>query len=435
MDYFKTNLDQLHEQLRSGKLTSRQLVDETLAGIDKIDPEVAAFLAINADGAKKQAAAIDEAGIADDQPLSGVPIAIKDNIVTKGVVTTAASKILENFNPIYDATVMQKLAAAGAINVGKTNLDEFAMGSSTENSAFKTTKNAWDHRVSRWGLIAFSSSLDQIGTLTRGVKDAAQILNVIAGHDERDSTTADTPVPDFTAKIGQSIKGMKIALPKEYLGEGVDPEVAAKIKAAAKQLEALGATVSEVSLPHTQYAVPSYYIIASSEASSNLQRFDGIRYGFRAKDVHNIEDVYVRSRSEGFGPEVKRRIMLGTFSLSAGFYDAYFKKAGQVRTLITRDFEAVFEDYDLIIGPTTPTVAFKIGEKVTDPVTMYMNDILTIPVNLAGLPAASVPAGFVDGLPVGLQLIGKHFDESTIFQVAAAFEAQNDYLAQIPGGK
>ncbi|KMO62383.1 glutamyl-tRNA amidotransferase, partial [Lacticaseibacillus rhamnosus] len=290
-------------------------------------------------------------------------------------------------------------------------------------------------RVSRWGLIAFSSSLDQIGTLTRGVKDAAQILNVIAGHDERDSTTADTPVPDFTAKIGQSIKGMKIALPKEYLGEGVDPEVAAKIKAAAKQLEALGATVSEVSLPHTQYAVPSYYIIASSEASSNLQRFDGIRYGFRAKDVHNIEDVYVRSRSEGFGPEVKRRIMLGTFSLSAGFYDAYFKKAGQVRTLITRDFEAVFKDYDLIIGPTTPTVAFKIGEKVTDPVTMYMNDILTIPVNLAGLPAASVPAGFVDGLPVGLQLIGKHFDESTIFQVAAAFEAQNDYLAQIPGGK
>ena len=480
MDYFKTNLDQLHEQLRSGKLTSRQLVDETLAGIDKIDPEVAAFLAINADGAKKQAAVIDEAGIADDQPLSGVPIAIKDNIVTKGVVTTAASKILENFNPIYDATVMQKLAAAGAINVGKTNLDEFAMGSSTANSAFKTTKNAWDHsrvpggssggsaaavaageviaalgsdtggsirqpaafngivgfkptygRVSRWGLIAFSSSLDQIGTLTRGVKDAAQILNVIAGHDERDSTTADTPVPDFTAKIGQSIKGMKIALPKEYLGEGVDPEVAAKIKAAAKQLEALGATVSEVSLPHTQYAVPSYYIIASSE----VQRFDGIRYGFRAKDVHNIEDVYVRSRSEGFGPEVKRRIMLGTFSLSAGFYDAYFKKAGQVRTLITRDFEAVFEDYDLIIGPTTPTVAFKIGEKVTDPVTMYMNDILTIPVNLAGLPAASVPAGFVDGLPVGLQLIGKHFDESTIFQVAAAFEAQNDYLAQIPGGK
>lgn len=228
---------------------------------------------------------------------------------------------------------------------------------------------------------------------------------------------------------------MKIALPKEYLGKGVDPAVADKIKAAAKQFEDMGATVTEVSLPHTQYAVPSYYIIASSEASSNLQRFDGIRYGFRAKDVKNIEDVYVRSRSEGFGPEVKRRIMLGTFSLSAGFYDAYFKKAGQVRTLITRDFEDVFKDYDLIIGPTTPTVAFKIGEKVTDPVTMYMNDILTIPVNLAGLPAASVPAGFVDGMPVGLQLIGKHFDESTIFQVAAAFEAQNDYLAQIPGGK
>jgi aspartyl-tRNA(Asn)/glutamyl-tRNA(Gln) amidotransferase subunit A len=391
--------------------------------------------------------------------------------------------MLENFVPIYDATVVEKLNAAGAINVGKLNMDEFAMGSSTENSAFKTTKNAWDHtkvpggssggsaaavasgqvlaalgtdtggsirqpaafngivgfkptygRVSRWGLIAFGSSLDAIGTLTRSVKDSARVLNVIAGHDEKDSTSADFDVPDFTEKIGQSIKGMKIALPEEYLGEGVDPQIVTAIQKAADQFRALGATVDTVSLPHTKYAVPAYYIIASSEASSNLQRFDGIRYGFRAKDVKNLTDVYVRSRSEGFGPEVKRRIMLGTFSLSAGFYDAYFKKAAQVRTLITEDFNKVFENYDLVMGPTTPTTAFGIGEKVTDPLTMYMNDILTIPVNLAGLPAASIPAGFVDKMPVGLQLIAKHFDESTIYQAADAFESQNDYLDLIPGG-
>lgn len=258
-------------------------------------------------------------------------------------------------------------------------------------------------------------------------------MNTIIGQDDRDSTTVDRPAEDLGAKIGQSMAGMKIALPKEYLGEGVDAAVADQIKAAAEQFKAMGATVEEVSLPHTKYAVPAYYIIASSEASSNLQRFDGIRYGFRAKDVKTLDDVYVRSRSEGFGAEVKRRIMLGTFSLSAGFYDAYFKKAGQIRTLITQDFETVFKDYDLIMAPTTPTPAFKIGDKVTDPVVMYMNDILTISVNLAGLPAASVPAGFVDGMPVGMQLIGKHFDEATIYQAAAAFEDANDYLAQIPG--
>ncbi|MFD1431498.1 Asp-tRNA(Asn)/Glu-tRNA(Gln) amidotransferase subunit GatA [Lacticaseibacillus yichunensis] len=481
MDFFKNDLSALHDQLASGELTASTLTDETLAAIHAHD-DVDAFLALNDDAAKAQAKALDEAGTFAS-PLAGLPIAIKDNIVTKGLTTTASSKILGNFVPPYDATVIEKLNAAGAINVGKTNLDEFAMGSSTENSAFKVTKNAWDHtkvpggssggsaaavasglvpaalgsdtggsirqpaafngifgfkptygRVSRWGLIAFSSSLDQIGTLTRTVKDSALVLNVIAGHDDKDATTAEQPVPDFTAKIGQSIKGMKIALPTEYLGEGVDPQVADQIRKAADQLRSLGATVDEVSLPHTKYAVPTYYIIASSEASSNLQRFDGIRYGFRAEDVKNLKDVYVRSRSEGFGPEVKRRIMLGTFSLSAGFYDAYFKKAAQVRTLITNDFAKVFENYDLIIGPTTPTTAFTIGEKVTDPLTMYMNDILTIPANLAGLPAASVPAGFVDGMPVGLHMIGKHFDEQTIYQVAAAFEAANDYVAQIPGG-
>lgn len=483
VDYFKTNIDQLHQQLVAGEITSEQLVTETLKGMDATDPEVAAFLARN-DHAIDDAKKIDQAGIKADQPLAGMPIAIKDNIVTKDLTTTASSKMLENFVPIYNATVMDKLAAAGAINVGKTNLDEFAMGSSTETSALKTTKNAWNHtkvpggssggsaaavasgqvpvalgsdtggsirqpaafngifgfkptygRVSRWGLIAFSSSLDAIGTLSRSVRDSVPVMNTIIGQDDRDSTTVDRPAEDLGAKIGQSMAGMKIALPKEYLGEGVDAAVADQIKAAAEQFKAMGATVEEVSLPHTKYAVPAYYIIASSEASSNLQRFDGIRYGFRAKDVKTLDDVYVRSRSEGFGAEVKRRIMLGTFSLSAGFYDAYFKKAGQIRTLITQDFETVFKDYDLIMAPTTPTPAFKIGDKVTDPVVMYMNDILTISVNLAGLPAASVPAGFVDGMPVGMQLIGKHFDEATIYQAAAAFEDANDYLAQIPGGK
>nr|WP_218841990.1 Asp-tRNA(Asn)/Glu-tRNA(Gln) amidotransferase subunit GatA [Lacticaseibacillus absianus] len=473
----------MHEQLTSGQLTATELLEQTYAGIAATDPAVDAFLTLNQPAATAQAQALDDAGIAVDQPLAGIPVAVKDNIVTDGLTTTAASKILANFEPIYDATVVTKLKQAGAINVGKVNLDEFAMGSSTENSAFKVTKNAWDHsrvpggssggsaaavasgqvlmalgtdtggsirqpaafngivglkptygRVSRWGVIAFASSLDQVGTLTRSVRDAALSLNVIAGHDDQDATSADVPVPDYTAKLGQSIAGLKVALPAEYLGEGVDPAIVAKIQQAADQLRDLGATVETVSLPHTKYAVPAYYIIASSEASSNLQRFDGIRYGFRAKDVRNLTDVYVKSRSEGFGPEVKRRIMLGTFSLSAGFYDAYFKKAAQVRTLITRDFEQVFADYDLVMGPTTPTTAFKIGDKVTDPLTMYMNDILTIPVNLAGLPAASIPAGFVDGLPVGLQLIGKHFDEATLLQVADAFEGANDYLDQIPGG-
>ena len=483
MTYLKQDLTSVHEALVNGSQTASSLLKATFANIEQVDADVQAFLTLNQEAATKQAAAIDEAGIPADQPFAGVPVGIKDNIVTKDLKTTAASKILGNFMPIYNATVVDKLQAAGAITAGKLNLDEFAMGSSTENSAFQTTKHAWDYtrvpggssggsaaavasgqvpmalgtdtggsirqpaafngivglkptygRVSRWGVIAFASSLDVVGSLTRTVKDAALTLNVIAGHDDKDATTADIPVPDYTAKLGQSIKGMKIGLPSEYLGEGVDPAVAAQVQKAADQFRALGATVETVSLPHTKYAVAAYYIIASSEASSNLQRFDGIRYGFRAEDVKNLEDVYVRSRSEDFGPEVKRRIMLGTFSLSAGFYDAYFKKAAQVRTLISRDFDQVFADYDFIIAPTTPTPAFKIGEKVTDPLTMYMNDILTIPVNLAGLPAVSVPAGFVAGMPVGLQLIGKQFDEATLLQAADAFEQANDYVDQIPGG-
>ena len=355
------------------------------------------------------------------------------------------------------------------------------MGGSSENSYFKTTKNAWDAtkvpggssggsatavasgqvrlslgsdtggsirqpasfngvvglkptygRVSRFGLIAFGSSLDQIGPFAQTVKENAQLLGVIAGNDKKDSTSSQRTVPDFTSKIGQDIKGLKIALPKEYMGEGIDEKVKERILAAAKHLESLGAIVEEVSLPHSKYGVAVYYIIASSEASSNLQRFDGIRYGYRADEIENLEDVYVKSRSQGFGEEVKRRIMLGTFSLSSGYYDAYFKKAGQVRTLIMQDFAKVFEKYDLILGPTAPTVAYDLGTQSHDPVAMYLADLLTIPVNLAGLPGISIPAGFADGLPVGLQLIGNHFDEETIYQVAAAFEATTDYHKQKP---
>ncbi|WP_155286481.1 Asp-tRNA(Asn)/Glu-tRNA(Gln) amidotransferase subunit GatA [Lacticaseibacillus zhaodongensis] len=484
MDYFKTNIKQLHADLLAGKTSSEQLTKDTFAAIAAKDGDVKAFLALDEDQALATAKQLDADKLSADSQLAGIPIAIKDNIVTKDLTTTAASKMLANFVPIYDATVIEKLRSAGSVIVGKTNMDEFAMGSSTENSAMKTTTNAWDHtkvpggssggsaaavaagevvaalgsdtggsirqpaafngifgfkpsygRVSRWGLIAFGSSLDAIGTLTRSVRDGAAVMNTIIGADEKDTTTVPRAPEDLGAKIGKGVKGMRIALPAEYLGEGVDPKVVAQIKKAAEQFKAMGATVETVSLPHTKYAVPAYYIIASSEASSNLQRFDGIRYGFRAQDVKTLDDVYVRSRSEGFGDEVKRRIMLGTFSLSAGFYDAYFKKAAQVRTLITRDFENVFKDYDLIMGPTTPTTAFKIGDKVTDPLTMYMNDILTIPVNLAGLPAASVNAGFVDGMPVGLQLIAKPFAEASIFQAAAAFEDANDYMEQIPGGQ
>ena len=287
-------------------------------------------------------------------------------------------------------------------------------------------------RVSRFGLIAFASSLDQIGPLTRNVKDNALALNAISGYDEKDGTSAGVSVPDFTADLTGDIKGMKIALPKEYLGEGVQPDVREAVLKAAETFKSLGATVEEVSLPHSKYGVAVYYIIASSEASSNLQRFDGIRYGYRSENVQNLEDVYVNSRSEGFGTEVKRRIMLGTFSLSAGYYDAHFKKAGQVRTLIKQDFENVFADYDLIIGPSTPTVAFGLGENINDPITMYMNDILTIPVNLAGLPGMSIPAGFSEGLPVGLQIIGKHFDEHTMYKAAYAFEQATDFHTKKP---
>ncbi|KRL40395.1 Asp-tRNA(Asn)/Glu-tRNA(Gln) amidotransferase subunit GatA [Liquorilactobacillus nagelii] len=481
MDYFKHDLASLHDLLVKKEVSVTDLVKETLTTIKERDQKLAAFLTLNEKAALDQAAQLDQQGIDPANILAGIPLAIKDNIVTKDLRTTAASKILENFQPIYDATVMEKLAAQQAITIGKTNLDEFAMGGSTENSAFKTTKNAWDQtkvpggssggsaaavasgevmaalgsdtggsirqpaafngivgvkptygRVSRYGLIAFASSLDQIGTFTRNVKDNALLLNAISGLDPHDSTSSSQPVPDFAAGLNGDIKGMKIAVPKEYLGKGIAESVKTAIKQAISTFEKLGATVDEVSLPHSKYGVPVYYIIASSEASSNLQRFDGIRYGYRAQDVKNLEDVYVKSRSEGFGDEVKRRIMLGTFSLSAGTYDAFFKKAAQVRTLICQDFAKVFGDYDLILGPTAPTTAFGIGEDIDDPITMYMNDILTIPVNLAGLPGMSLPAGFADGLPIGLQLIANQFAENTMYRAGYAFEQATDFHKEIP---
>ncbi|HFH9953020.1 TPA: Asp-tRNA(Asn)/Glu-tRNA(Gln) amidotransferase subunit GatA [Streptococcus suis] len=481
MTFNNKTIDELHDLLVKKEISAVELTKATLEDIKSREGAVDAFLTITEDAALAQAAALDENGIDAENVMAGIPLAVKDNISTKGILTTAASKMLYNYEPIFDATSVSQAYAKDMIIVGKTNMDEFAMGGSNENSAFKPTKNAWDQTkvpggssggsaaavasgqvrlslgsdtggsirqpaafngivgmkptygtVSRFGLIAFGSSLDQIGPFSQTVKENAQLLNVISGHDVKDATSTINEIANFTSKIGQDIKGMKIALPKEYMGEGIDLQVKETILKAAKHLESLGAIIEEVSLPHSKYGVAVYYIIASSEASSNLQRFDGIRYGFRAEDATNLDEIYVKTRSQGFGEEVKRRIMLGTFSLSSGYYDAYFKKAGQVRTLIIQDFEKVFADYDLILGPTAPTVAFGLDTLNHDPVAMYLADLLTIPVNLAGLPGLSIPAGFVEGLPVGLQLIGPKYSEETIYQVAAAFEATTDYHKQQP---
>lgn len=481
MSFNTKSIDELHDLLVKKEISATELTQATLDDIKVREGAVGSFITVSEEAALAQARALDEKGIDADNVMSGIPLAVKDNISTKGILTTAASKMLYNYEPIFDATAVEKLYSKDMIVIGKTNMDEFAMGGSTETSFFKKTKNAWNQdkvpggssggsatavasgqvrlslgsdtggsirqpasfngvvgfkptygRVSRFGLIAFGSSLDQIGPLSQTVKENAQLLNVIAGYDAKDSTSAFGKDTDFTAKLGQDIKGMKIALPKEYLGEGIDPEVKETILKAAKQFEKLGATVEEVSLPHSKYGVAVYYIIASSEASSNLQRFDGIRYGYSTENYQNLDDIYINTRSEGFGDEVKRRIMLGTFSLSSGYYDAYFKKAGAVRTLIIQDFEKVFADYDLILGPTAPSVAYDLDSLNHDPVAMYLADILTIPVNLAGLPGISIPAGFAQGLPVGLQLIGPKYSESTIYQAAAAFEATTDYHKQQP---
>ncbi|MFD2924617.1 Asp-tRNA(Asn)/Glu-tRNA(Gln) amidotransferase subunit GatA [Halobacillus naozhouensis] len=483
MALFDYTLRELQEKLHSKEITVTDLVDESYQRIEEVDHAVKAFLTLNKEAAQNQAAELDADRGNDAAKLFGLPIGVKDNIVTKGLRTTAASQLLRNLeDPLYDATVVQKLNEAKSVTIGKLNMDEFAMGSSNENSSYTATRNPWNPdyvpggssggsaaavaagevpfslgsdtggsirqpaafcgvvglkptygRVSRFGLIAFASSLDQIGPITRTVEDNAFLLENIAGHDKMDSTSANVEVPSYTDALTGDVKGLKIAVPKEYLGEGVTPEVKEAVQAALKKYEELGATWEEVSLPHSKYAVATYYLLSSSEASANLARFDGVRYGVRTDNADTMLDMFKNSRSEGFGNEVKRRIMLGTFALSSGYYDAYYKKAQQVRTLIKNDFEKVLEDYDVIIGPTTPTPAFKVGEKIDDPLTMYANDILTIPVNLAGVPGISVPCGLSsDGLPIGLQIIGKHFDESTVYRTAHAFEQATDFHKQRP---
>ena len=483
MSLFDRKVSELHVLLQNKEITVSDLVDESYKRIQEVDDKVQAFLTLDEENARNTAKKLDEKIGTDESRglLFGMPIGVKDNIVTKDLRTTCASKILENFDPIYNATVVDQLHKAETITIGKLNMDEFAMGSSTENSYYKKTKNPWNletvpggssggsaasvaagevlfslgsdtggsirqpaafcgvvgikptyGRVSRSGLVAFASSLDQIGPITRTVEDNAYLLQAIAGLDPMDSTTANIEVPNYVEALTGDIKGLKIAVPKEYLGEGVGEEARNSVLEALKVLEKLGAEWEEVSLPHSKYALATYYLLSSSEASANLARFDGVRYGYRSPNAETLIDLYKNSRAEGFGDEVKRRIMLGTFALSSGYYDAYYKKAQQARTLIKKDFEDVFEKYDVIIGPTTPTPAFKVGENISDPLTMYANDILTIPVNLAGVPGISVPCGFANGLPLGLQIIGKHFDEALVYRVAHAYEQATDYHKQKP---
>jgi aspartyl-tRNA(Asn)/glutamyl-tRNA(Gln) amidotransferase subunit A len=480
MDFLGKDLFSVHQSLVNGDITAEELTRQTIENAKRNDKDINAFVTFDEENAIKQAQAIDKSGIDPDNVLSGIPVALKDNMLTRGVLTSASSKMLSNFKPVINGTAVQKIKDAGTINIGKTNMDEFAMGGSTETSYYGDTKNPWNltkvpggssggsaaavaagdvlvalgsdtggsirqpaafngivgmkptyGRVSRWGLIAFASSLDQIGPLTRTVKDNAVVLKAIAGKDEHDMTSSNKNVPDFTANLDKGVKGMRIGLPKEYLGEGVNEDVKNAILAAADKYRELGATVEEVSLPNSKYGVAAYYIIAPSEASSNLQRFDGIRYGYRSESAKNLDELYVKSRSEGFGDEVKRRIMIGTYSLSSGFFDAYFKKAAKVRTKIIEDFQKVFKNYDLIMTPTTPTPAFGLKE-TKNPLEMYMNDVLTIPVNMAGLPGMSIPAGFSGGLPIGMQLIGKPFDETTIYQAGYAFEQNTNFHEKYP---
>ena len=469
------NIADLQSLLRRREVSPREVLDALRARIEDVDGEVDAYLSTNFEAATKEA---EKANV--DLPLGGVPIAIKDIISVAGEPCTCASKILRGYRALYDATVIQKLRAAGAIPFGKTNMDEFAMGSSTENSGVKLTRNPWDlsrvpggssggsaaavaadaafgalgtdtggsirqpaalsgivgfkpsyGRVSRFGLVAFASSLDQAGPLTKTVRDAALIMNAIAGHDPQDSTCLNEPVPDYTAALGRDLRGVRLGLPKEYMIEGIEPQVKSAIDAAIAQFETLGAEIVDVSLPQTDYATAVYYILATAEASANLARFDGVRYGHRAENPKDLLDHYGRTREEGFGPEVKRRIILGTYVLSSGYYDAYYLRAQKVRELIRQDFAKAFEKVDVLISPTSPVPAFKLGERMDDPLQMYLADIFTSPANLAGICGISVPCGFAetDGhrLPVGLQLLGKAFDEGRILQIAHAYEQSTDW--------
>ncbi len=467
-------IDAARSAVQERKTSAVALAEAYYVKIEHDDPKIGAYLTLSMERAMAKAIEMDALAAKGEKlpPLGGVPVGIKDVMVTKGVRSTAGSKILGNYIPPYDCTAVTRLEAAGAVVLGKLNCDEFAMGSSNENSAWKPVHNPRDlsrvpggssggsaacvaadmavvalgsdtggsirqpasfcgvvgvlptyGRVSRYGLIAFASSLDHIGPLAKTVKDAALVLRTIAGRDPMDATSAEVPVPDYVAELDKPVRGMKIGIAKEYLGEGLDAEVRKAVEAAIQKLASLGCEIVEVSLPHTPYAVPAYYIVATAEASANLARFDGVRYGYRASNGRTLSEMYRRSRDEGFGAEVKRRIMLGTYALSAGYYDAYYLKAQKVRTLLTRDFEEAFKKVDAIVTPTSPTAAFKLGEKVDDPLAMYLADIYTVTADLAGIPGISVPCGETrEKLPIGLQILGKHFDEGTILRVAHAFE-------------
>ena len=474
----------LHEQLCAGDTTATALVDAALAQIDGPAVPLNAYISVQADAARAAAAAADERYRAGTPrgPFDGVPVAIKDNMNLVGTPTTCASKILEGYVSPYTGTAVQQLTDAGAIVIGKTNLDEFAMGSSCEHSINGPTRNPWDTdrvpggssggsaaavaagtcvaalgsdtggsirqpagfcgvvglkptygRVSRFGLVAFGSSLDQIGPITRDVRDAALMLGIIGGHDPRDSTSVDRPVDDFLVDADRGMTGVTVGLPREFFGEGLDPDVESAIRSGIATLEAAGATVLEVSLPHTQHVVAAYYVIASAEASANLARFDGVRYGRRAEDSHDVLSMYKASRTEGFGAEVQRRIMIGTYALSAGYYDAYYKKAQQVRTLIKRDYEAALAECDVLVGPVSPVPPFAIGERADDPLQMYLADIYTLGLNLAGNPGMTIPCGFSRGnLPVGMQLIARPWEESTLIRVGETFQQGTDFHTQVP---
>ncbi len=472
------------KKIRAKEFTAKAVTTAYLDRIKSFEPKVKAFNEVFNAQALQQAETVD-ARLAKGEvvgPLAGVPIAIKDNLLIRGEHCTCSSKILQGFTATYDATVIRKLRDAGAVFIGHTNLDEFAMGSSTENSAFHTTRNPWDleripggssggsaaavaarmaplalgsdtggsirqpaalcgilgfkptyGRVSRFGLVAFASSLDQIGPFATSAEDTALLLQVIAGPDGQDSTAVDQPVPDYTAALKKDLKGLRIGLPKEYFIGGMDQEIDKSVREAVKVLQGMGATVKEISLPNTDYCLAVYYILAPSEASSNLSRFDGVRYGYQAKGATNLLELYEKSRGEGFGPEVKRRIMLGTYALSSGYYDAYYAKAQKVRTLIKQDFDKALEQVDIIATPTSPSPAFKMGEKVADPLQMYLSDIFTISCNLAGVPGLSIPCGLThQNLPIGLQLLGKPFDEATLLRVAHHYEQATDWNRRLP---
>lgn len=481
----KLTLRELQDKVTQGEVSTREIVHAYYLRISQVEPKIKAYITQAVDSARAQAEALDQKlkNWRRTMPLTGMPLAIKDNICTEGVLTTCASRMLGTFVPPYDATVIARLRGQGYLLLGKTNLDEFAMGSSTENSAFGPSRNPWNlgyvpggssggsaaavaadecvaalgsdtggsirqpaaccgvvglkptyGRVSRYGLVAFASSLDQIGPITKDVADAAVLLNVIAGHDPQDSTSADLSVPDYTRALKKKdVKKLKIGVPREYFAEGLDPEVEQAVRAALDQLNELGGEIIDVSLPMTGVAIATYYVIATAEASSNLARYDGVKYGLRSKQAKDLLEMYMKTRQEGFGPEVKRRIMLGTYTLSAGYYEAYYGKAQAVRTLIRRDFDAAFQEVDLIVTPVMPTPAFKLGEKIEDPLQMYLSDIYTISVNLAGIPAISLPCGFSKvGLPIGLQILGRPFQEETVLRAAYAYEQATNWRTRRP---